>query len=682
MRASPERVVQVLLVAALILLGFFPLVNWLPGGRQAPWYTPIALDLMYGSLIAVGGGIVLAILSRSIPVLWRERRLTPLLKWYDRGPIRATMVIALCGFVIYVTVAFLVQDGRALHLDEIVQAFQGRIFASGALTLEAFPYPEFFSHMLLVDSGGRVYSHFPPGGPAMLALGSLIGAEWVVVPLAGALAVLAFGWGMQRFDERPGVRLGATLLFALAPFMVFMSASRMNHVTALLWIVTAVAALAMTVTGDRSRPGLAFLSGIAFGTAATIRPADALAFALPAALWYLGRTVRWPRRWTDMAAAGIGITLPMAVLMWVNANTTGHPLVFGYSVLWGEATGLGFHTSPWGVAHTPVLGLEQISLYFLMLQRYLFETPFPALVPTVLALALSRKFRPLDRYLMVSSGLLVGIYFAYFHNGVYLGPRFMFPLLPLLVIWTARLPALVKERFGKGLPYRTTIYAYAFGAVVAVTVTGPLRARAHAANMTTPRWDAAAAASAAGVSHALVLVRESWGAQLLSRLWALGVTRRQAEMLYGASDRCRLEHAINEVEQAGASGADAFAALVPVVEGSAQLVPAPFSEDPTARVLPGAVYSALCSTRVAEEQTGFTVFLPLILAEEGGNIYARDLHARDTLLLQAFPDRDVFLLKPPSTALGEEPRYYPLSRDSLYRAWEKPSHGQGISGGS
>ena len=668
---------QVVLVAGLTLLGFFPLVNWLPGGRQAPWYSTVALDWVYGSLIAVGGGIVLAILARSFPALWRERRLTALLDYYHRGPMRATAIIALTSFVVYVAVAFLVQDGRALHLDEIVQTYQARIFASGALTLEAFPYPEFFNQMLLVDGGGRVFSQFPAGGPAMLALGTLIGAEWVVVPLAGALTVLAFGWGVQRFDERPGVRFGATLLFALAPFMVFMSASRMNHVTAMLWIVTAVAALAWVVTSDRSRPGLAFLSGIAFGAAATIRPADALAFALPAALWYLGRTIQRPRRWTDLASAGVGVALPMAALMWVNAQTTGHPLVFGYSVLWGEAHNLGFHAAPWGVAHTPGRGLEQISLYFLVLQRYLFETPFPALLPTILALALSRTFRPLDRYLLVGSGFLVGIYFAYFHNGVYLGPRFIFPLLPMLAIWTARLPVLVKERFGPGLPYRTTVYAYAIGAAVAVTVSTPIRAGAHAANMVTSRWDA----SAAGVSHALVLVRESWGAQLLSRMWALGVTRPQAEMLYAASDRCRLEHAISEVEQAGGSGPDAFAALLPVVEDSARLVPAPFSKDPTARVLPGAVYSIVCSTRVAEEQTGFTVFLPLILAEDGGNIYARDLHARDTLLLQAFPDRDVFLLKPPSTALGEEPQYYPLSRDSLYRAWDEASRCQGVSGG-
>ena len=490
-----------------------------------------------------------------------------------------------------------------------------------------------------------------------------------------------FGWGMQRLDERPGVRFGATLLFALAPFMVFMSASRMNHVPAMFWIVTAVAALAWVVTSEQSRPGLAFLSGLGLGVAATIRPADALAFALPAALWYLGRTIARPRRWIEMAWAGVGVALPIALLLWVNANTTGHPLVFGYSVLWGDAHNLGFHAAPWGVAHTPTRGLEQISLYFLVLQSYLFETPFPALLPAVLALALSRAFKPLDRYLLVSSAILVGIYFSYFHHGVYLGPRFMFPLLPLLVIWTARLPALVKERFGPALMYRTTVYAYAIGAVIAVTVGAPLRAGAHAANMTTSRWDATGEAIAADVSNALVLVRESWGAQLFSRMWALGVTRPQAEMLYAASDRCVLESAIGRVERAGVSGPEAFAELLPVVGDSARIIPAPFSQDPTAKVLPGAVYTTLCSVRVAEEQTGFTVFLPLILAGGAGNVYARDLHQRDTLLLQAFPGRAVFLLKPPSTDLGEDPQYYPVSRDSLYRAWGAQNRDQGVSGG-
>ena len=681
MKALVERTVQVVAVAGLALLAFFPVANWIPGGREAPWYPGVAMDWIYGSLITVGGGLVLAIMARSFPVLWREGCLDRMLARYDRHPLRATAVIALIGLGLYLAVALTVQEGRALHLDEIVQTYQARIFASGALTLEAFPYPEFFNHMLIVDGGGRVFSQFPAGGPAMMALGSVLGVEWLVVPLAGALTVLAFGWGVQRFDERAGVRLGATLLFALAPFMMFMSASRMNHVPAMLCIVTAVAALAWVMTDERPRHGLAFLSGLGFGVAATIRPADALVFALPAAVWYLARAVRRPHRWTEMTAAGVGVALPMAALMWVNTQTTGQPLLFGYSVLWGDAHNLGFHSSPWGVAHTPTRGLEQIGLYFLFLQLYLFETPFPALLPAVVALALTRTLRSLDRYLLVSSVLLVGVYFAYFHNGVYLGPRFMFPLVPLAALWTARLPSLVKTRFGSGLPYRTTVYAYGIATVIAVTVSIPIRARAHAANMVTSRWDAGAAAAEAGVKDALVLVRESWGSQLFARMWALGVTRPEAEMLYSASDRCRLEQAIAGAEQTGRHGPDAFAALLPVVEDSARLIAAHFSKDPTARVLPGTVYSYLCSTRVAEEQTGFTVFLPLILADDDGNIYARDLHERDTLLLDAFPDREIYLLKPASTALGEPPRYFEVSRDSMFQAWEAVVRNQDPSEG-
>lgn len=91
--------------------------------------------------------------------------------------------------------------------------------------------PEFFSSMHIIDTGGKVYGQFPAGGPAMMLLGTLLGAEWVVGPISGSVALVAFGYLARRLDTRPGVRLGATLLFAFAPFTVFMSGSHMNHVT-------------------------------------------------------------------------------------------------------------------------------------------------------------------------------------------------------------------------------------------------------------------------------------------------------------------------------------------------------------------------------------------------------------------------------------------------------------------
>ena len=53
-------------------------------------------------------------------------------------------------------------------------------------------------------------------------------------------------------------------------------------------------------------------------------------------------------------------------------------------------------------------------------------------------------------------------------------------------------------------------------------------------------------------------------------------------------------------------------------------------------------------------------------------MYARDLHARDTVLLKRYPSRAVYLVRPPSDAEGVLPRFWPLSRDSLRAAWAQP----------
>jgi hypothetical protein len=63
--------------------------------------------------------------------------------------------------------------------------------------------------------------------------------------------------------------------------------------------------------------------------------------------------------------------------------------------------------------------------------------------------------------------------------------------------------------------------------------------------------------------------------------------------------------------------------------------------------------------------------LPLapLLVLNDGNVYARDLQARDTLVLAAYPDRPVFALRAASPAAHAIPVFIPISRDSLARAW-------------
>jgi hypothetical protein len=660
------------IVAILVaVLGFLPIINWIPGGHQAPWYAAMVSGWISGAAIALGAGLVLAIFSRRVSFLWRERALDRLVDLWRESPLRVALVISMIALALYLWIAHGVFGGRPLFIDELTQALQAQILAGGALSRPSGPHPEFFSSLLVADVGGRHFSQFPVGGPAMLVPGVLLGAPWIMNPLYAAIAVIAFAAFVRIAQPCPGVGLSATIVLAFAPFTLFMSGSQMNHVPTLMWIAIAIATMAHVMTSATPRPGLAFVSGFAFACAAAIRPVDALAFALPAGAWYLARAVGNAPRWRAALSAAIGVAIPLAVLLWVNRETTGRALLFGYELLWGKDHGLGFHPAPWGMVHTPARGVELINSYFLQLQTYLFEAPVPSLLPVIGALALTKKLGAFDRYLLASNGLLLALYFTYWHDGAYLGPRFVYLLLPSLALYTARFFPLVREKVGGGLAYRTIVYAAVCSILIAGATLVPLRARQYASSQTTMRRDADSAAASAHVDHALVFVRESWGAQLIARLWALDISRSETEMLYRSIDACMLDHRLDSLESANVRGAAAFAQLRPLLADSARLLKSPFSPDSSERYLSGYSYAAGCAASIDADRRGFTLLLPLLLARGGDNIYARDLGTRDSLLVREYPTRPLYLLRPPSANVGAEPHFYALSRDSLARAWER-----------
>jgi hypothetical protein len=649
-------------------LGLLPIARWIPGGHQFARYDTIAGVWLSGGGVVLGVAVVLAILAGKLPWLWRDRLLDTPALWIAGRPHLSVTILVVSAAALYAWIAVSVLGGRPLLIDEIVQAAHARILASGRLSAPADGYPEFFSSLHMLDGGGRVFSHFPVGGPAMQALGELIGASWIVGPLCGALAVAAFSWMLGAVEPRAGVRMGAALLFAFAPFTAFMAGSHMNHVPTLLWLVVAIAALAHTVAAERPRPALAFLCGLGYGLAATIRPGDALAFALPGGIWLLSLALRDRRRVADLLASGIGVALPIAALLWVNSQTTGSPLLFGYEALWGKNFALGFGATSIGVVHTPLNGIELLNQYFVRLGANLFESPLPGILPVLVTLVLTRHWAPFDRYLWASSALLLGTYAAYWHDGLYLGPRLLYPLIPVIALWSARaLPAL-RASLGKGMAYRVVVFGALTAAVMGATTLLPMRVREYATMLPSTRWDPDAAAEAAGVRNAVVFVRDSWGAQLVARLWVLGISRPDTERLYYRVDACVLENAVTAMEHSGDRGRAALARLMPLMADSTRLVAASFTPDSSIRALPGSRYDATCTERVNDDRAGFTPYPPMLLARSG-NVFARDLHQRNRVILDRYPDRPVFLLRATGDSTGYVPEFLPLSRDSLEAAW-------------
>jgi hypothetical protein len=654
---------------AMTVLGFFPLAEWIPGGHTAPWYGVIASEWLSGGTIGLGVGVLLWLLVRRTRV-WPVGLADRVASAAIARPGRTALLLALAALAIYGAIALLTFNGRPLLIDEVVQLMQARIFADGQLARAASPYPEFFSALHVVDVDGRYYSQFPPGGPLMLLPGILFGVPWLGGPVFGACSAALFWLLARETEARPAIALGATLLFAAAPFTAFMAGSHMNHVPTLTWLLLAMYALYRVASGPASSPRLAALCGFAFGMAAAIRPVDAAAFAVPAAVWLLARAIRRRALLRDVIAAGLGLTIPAIAVLVYNALTTGDPFLFGYQLLWGSGHGLGFHAAPWGDPHTPARGIELLNLFFLRLQTYLYEWPVPSLVPVIAALVLTRRVSGFDRYLLWSCALLVGLYFAYWHDGFFLGPRFFYALLPALALWTARLPGLARERLTR-LPDadRLVHLVYATCVLVALGMSIPIRARQYAGGLSSMRHDYLQPAKERGLENALILVRESWGAQLMARMWSLGVSRSESEALYRGVDSCVLELMLSTLERGGVRGAPAVDSLIPLLRDSSRVVASEFSPDFTERVLPGFQYAGICQRRIAEDRSGYALLAPLFARDPGGNIYARELHARDTLLFALYPSRPVFVLRAASSGVGAPLELHPFRSDSARREW-------------
>jgi hypothetical protein len=154
-------------------------------------------------------------------------------------------------------------------------------------------------------------------------------------------------------------------------------------------------------------------------------------------------------------------------------------------------------------------------------------------------------------------------------------------------------------------------------------------------------------------------------------MWAVGVSHPRAERVYRSVDACALDSAVTALERrrdAGDTTEDAFTALAPLLRDSARVVASPLSPDTTERVLPESRYSRQCVARILDDRAGVALLTPLILARAGDNVYVRDLHARDTLMLSAYPGRPVYLLKPATPDVDALPRFYAAPRDSIWAA--------------
>jgi len=660
----PRPRLRHVVAGALLVLACLPVSVWLPGQPPLPGYPALLRQWLSATVVL----LVLATCAAGI-----EQRFAPALQPVgDRlralaGHAAAPWIAALLACGLSGIVAYWVFDRHPLHVDAITQAYQATVFASGHTSVPTPAHPEFTASFLVADIAGRTFAQFPPGWAALLALGQLVGAGWLVGPLLLGAAVLALYALARGLDASPAQSLGTAAAFGCSPWVVILAASWMNHLPALAFLLAGAAALVHAERGRRW--GLALLAGLCLGASLTIRPIDAMVYIVPGLGWLVLSAWR-TGRWTVPLAVGAGLLPPLLALLWYNGQTTGHALRLGYEALWGPAHRLGFHTDPWGTPHTLTRGLGYLNAYLLDLQGELFGSLVPGILLCLLAVTLIRRVAVPERWLLIGSTLLMLTYVAYWHRGDFFGPRFLFSLAPIAILWTVRLPDVISARWNRpgwtAVARWSVILTIASGALLG----WPIRWSAYREYAPARRWDADGGAAAAGVVNGLVFIREPWGAQLLARLWGRGVPHSEAQQLYQQVDSCILYLAVQDLERFNVAGDSAVSALHPLRADSSQVRTMTGAADSTLRMRPGTAYPEICRRRLREDRLGTQPFAPLLLAGAHGNRFVRDLQERNAKVITEMAGRPVYQLRFSRDAAGAIVRSFVLVRpDSAVASW-------------
>lgn len=638
----------------LVVFGLVPMANLLTGGEALRWWGSAVRDwLLYGGMTVLAALALAHLGGAEGEAVWERVKRAAMAP----RPALFALGVSLLAFSLAAGAAVYAFNRQPHSLDEMVALWQARIFESGHFALAPDAHREFFSMMNVVD-WDHWYAILPAGGPALLAVGLLAGAAWLVNPLCGAIAVAAT-YRFVRLAYDDATARATALLLAVSPFFVFMAAGYQIHAPALAALSLALAALPgwRDAESARTRMRSSVWIGLALGVLVAIRPLDGALSALVIGAFQVTQAVRAGERgrWISLGAQGLAGAVPVALLLLANARSTGHPLTFAYNVMWG-ARNFGFGTSPFGDAHTPVRAFVLLSENLMRLDVYLFEWPVPAVLLAVLTLLLIKAPGDWD---LLSTGLIVAFlagYALYWHDGFWVGPRFLYPTIPLWVLVIARLPALIAAR-AKHDAVRRGAYLllplFVAGSFVwPSTITGTRRrAQEYHASAWQLRVDLGAQERAAGLTNALVIVHEGLGARLMARMWALGVPRGEAERILPESDACALEMALLWEESPppadSAGRPERLRAATPVEARPSLRMRPDLSVDETLRFADGGPFTAQCREELIADTAGTSLFPPFLARNHvgadgklGGEIiYARDLGAHNLALRKDYGDR-------------------------------------------
>lgn len=255
--------------------------------------------------------------------------------WTGMQPHSGKMLWAFLLLVL-ITLGFIAHGpfrGFPFCMDEYNYWYQARIFAGGNLYLESFPekFRPFVEKYVILNDG-RVFSKYPPGFPALLALGVIVKAPALINPLiAGITLMLLFLFVRSFFGSL--YALLAVALMAVNPYFLAYSSSYFSQPAALLW---SALLFYLVRTYELSSKTLYLPAiGLIAGYAALTRPLDAFCVIVPAYLYLLYILIQQKRFWS-FSYSVLTFGLMFTVLLLYNYHLVGKAGIAVYPIARGE----------------------------------------------------------------------------------------------------------------------------------------------------------------------------------------------------------------------------------------------------------------------------------------------------------------------------------------------------------
>jgi hypothetical protein len=318
-------------------------------------------------------------------------------------------------------VYFVLTERYPISGDDYSYIYQAKLFASGKLYAEDplydadLPLHDCIETYCLRDDQGHRFSKYPPGWPALLALGVKLRAPWLVDPLLGALLVFLM---LEYTEQRMGEELvrGTGLLLMLCFFLPYYAGSFRAHIATAVFVFAAF--LVYDAAERRAQPSKLwlFIAGALLGYSAMIRYID----WVPLAVW-IGVSLLWRKRLADLMLFGIGFGLLASGNLVYNTLLSGDPFRLPAAL----------DRPSDSINDRLMISWNGFVVTLVRLANLLWIFP-----PALLIVAFWRRYQPPSKvkmYLALFS-MNVAIYFFYPASVGGPGPRYFLAYFPFLVL--------------------------------------------------------------------------------------------------------------------------------------------------------------------------------------------------------------------------------------------------------